>query len=269
MLYIDFLGDATGKEPACQCKEHKFNPWDGKVPWRRKWQPAPIFLSGKFNRQRSLAGCSPWGHRESDMTEHAHIYCIFFIHSSIDRHLGCFHVLAIINSASMNIEEMYVFSRTLEVRFYLNGNFLCECDPWRSISLPIISSDVISRSILKKMTEAGSRDRELRQVVRTGLLKTSLEALCLTWPHHVLQGVLHFLGIWALGEMIGVPPSIPYFKLMHVRFKARPWFSVSMDRTPWGSLHTVGWGRKSRWLGEKSKSDRSAAQLSCLLTLSG
>ena len=41
--------------------------------WRRKWQPTPVFLPGKFHRQRSLAGCSPWGHKESDMTE-----CIVF-----------------------------------------------------------------------------------------------------------------------------------------------------------------------------------------------
>ena len=65
------------------------------------------------------------------MTEHTHMhtYYIFFIQSSVDRHLGYFHVLAVINSASMNIEEMYVFSRTLEVRFYLNGDFLYEQDP--------------------------------------------------------------------------------------------------------------------------------------------
>ena len=40
------------------------------VPWRSKWQPAPVFLFGKFHGQRSLAGYSPWGYRESDMTEH-------------------------------------------------------------------------------------------------------------------------------------------------------------------------------------------------------
>ena len=47
----------------------EFNPWVGKIRWSRKWQPAPIFLPGKFHRQRSLAGYSPWGHKESDMTE--------------------------------------------------------------------------------------------------------------------------------------------------------------------------------------------------------
>ena len=40
-------------------------------PWRRKWQPAPVFLPGKFHGQRSLAGYSPWGRKESDMTEHS------------------------------------------------------------------------------------------------------------------------------------------------------------------------------------------------------
>ena len=48
----------------------KFNPWVRKIPWSRKWQPSPVFLPGKFHRQRSLAGYSPWGHKESDMTEH-------------------------------------------------------------------------------------------------------------------------------------------------------------------------------------------------------
>ena len=104
-------------------------------------------------------------------------------------------------------------------------------------------------------------------------LKKSLEALCLTWPHPVLQGILYFLGIWALGEMTGVPPSIPYFELTRVRFKARPWFSVSTDRTPWGSpvrsrCCPAGAVGSQDGLVERA-SNRSAAQLSCLLTLSG
>ena len=37
--------------------------------WRRKWQPTPVFLPGEFHGQRSLVGCSPWGHTESDTTE--------------------------------------------------------------------------------------------------------------------------------------------------------------------------------------------------------
>ena len=68
---------ASGKEPACQCrrcKRHGFYPWDGKIPWRKKWQPTPVFLHGKFHGQRSLMGYSPWGCKESDTTEHALIH---------------------------------------------------------------------------------------------------------------------------------------------------------------------------------------------------
>ena len=53
-----------GKESACQCRRcrrHRFDPWVGKTPWRRKWQPTPVFLPGKFHGQRSLAGYGPWG----------------------------------------------------------------------------------------------------------------------------------------------------------------------------------------------------------------
>ena len=47
----------------------EFNPYVRKIPWNRKWQPSPVFLPGKFQGQRSLEGYSPWGLKESDMTE--------------------------------------------------------------------------------------------------------------------------------------------------------------------------------------------------------
>ena len=53
-----------------QCKSPKFNPWIGKISWRRKWQPTTIFLPGKSNGQRNLAGyIVPWSHTWSDMIE--------------------------------------------------------------------------------------------------------------------------------------------------------------------------------------------------------
>jgi len=61
----------SGKESVCQCtrcRRCRFNPWVRKIPWRRNWQPTPIFLPGKSHEQ-SLAGYSLWGHKESDMTE--------------------------------------------------------------------------------------------------------------------------------------------------------------------------------------------------------
>ena len=38
-----------------------FNPWVGKTPWRRAWQPTPVFLPGESHKQRNLVGYSPWG----------------------------------------------------------------------------------------------------------------------------------------------------------------------------------------------------------------
>ena len=46
----------------------EFNPWVEKIPWSRKWQPAPVFLPGKFHRQRSLVGYSLWGCRFLEVT---------------------------------------------------------------------------------------------------------------------------------------------------------------------------------------------------------
>ena len=63
----------SGKESACHCQWHKrhgFDPRAGKILWRRKWQPTPVFLPGNFHGQSSLVGYSPWGRKEWDMTEH-------------------------------------------------------------------------------------------------------------------------------------------------------------------------------------------------------
>ena len=51
-----------------------FNPLVGKIPWRRKWQPIPVFLPGKSHGQRSLAGYSPWDHKESDVTKRLSVH---------------------------------------------------------------------------------------------------------------------------------------------------------------------------------------------------
>ena len=48
----------SSKEAACQCRRPRFNPWLGKIPWRRKWQPTPVFLPGQSHGHRSLVGDS-------------------------------------------------------------------------------------------------------------------------------------------------------------------------------------------------------------------
>ena len=54
-----FPGGSDGKESACQRRRCGFDPWVEKTPWRRKWQPTPVFLPGE---PHGLAGYSPWGH---------------------------------------------------------------------------------------------------------------------------------------------------------------------------------------------------------------
>ena len=70
---LGFPGGTCGKEPACQCGRHKlrFNPQNGKIARRRKWQPSPLFLPRKSHGQRSLVGYSPKGLEEWDATEAA------------------------------------------------------------------------------------------------------------------------------------------------------------------------------------------------------
>ena len=53
-------------------RETGFNPWVGKIPWRRKWQSTPVLLPGKSHGQRSLVGYSPQGRKELDTTEQLH-----------------------------------------------------------------------------------------------------------------------------------------------------------------------------------------------------
>ena len=50
----------SGKESTCQCRRHRFDPYAGKIPWRRA--PTPVFLPGKSHGQRNLAGYIPRGH---------------------------------------------------------------------------------------------------------------------------------------------------------------------------------------------------------------
>ena len=62
----------SGKGSACQCKRHRkfgFDPWVVNIPWRRKWQPTPVFLPGKSQGQRRLMGYCSWDRKMSDTTD--------------------------------------------------------------------------------------------------------------------------------------------------------------------------------------------------------
>ena len=71
-LPLGFPGGASGKEPACQCRRHerhKFDPWDGKIPWRRAWQPTPVLLPRESYGQRSPVSHTPKGLKDLGTTE--------------------------------------------------------------------------------------------------------------------------------------------------------------------------------------------------------
>ena len=63
-IYMGFPGGSDGKEAGLQCRKSGFDPWVGKIPWRRAWQPTPVFLPRVFH-----GPYRPWGHKESDTTE--------------------------------------------------------------------------------------------------------------------------------------------------------------------------------------------------------
>ena len=76
---MGFPSGTSGKQSASQCnaedaRDASLIPESGKIPCRRKWKSAPVFLPEKFHGQRSLVGYSSWGHKESNRTEHACMY---------------------------------------------------------------------------------------------------------------------------------------------------------------------------------------------------
>ena len=69
-ILVEGLGFAGGSDCVClQCGRLGFDPWVGKIPWRRKWQPRSVFLPGESHGQMSLADYSLSGHKELDTTE--------------------------------------------------------------------------------------------------------------------------------------------------------------------------------------------------------
>ena len=71
-----FPGGAVVKESTCQCRRHGFDPWVGKIIWRRKWQPTPVFLPGESHRWKEPGGLQSirsqrMGHDGSNLAQHS------------------------------------------------------------------------------------------------------------------------------------------------------------------------------------------------------
>ena len=78
VVWMQLPRRCSGKESTFQCRRCRrwFHSLVGKISWRRKWPPTPVFLPGKSHGRRSLVGYSPWGCKESDTTELLHFYFI-------------------------------------------------------------------------------------------------------------------------------------------------------------------------------------------------
>ena len=95
-IILGFPDDSMVKESACQCgrlRRCNFHHWVGKIPWRKKRQPTPVFLPGKSHGQRSLVDYNLWGRTESDMIEGLSIYALMlFCHSFLPSAFGALSV---------------------------------------------------------------------------------------------------------------------------------------------------------------------------------
>ena len=119
-LLMDFPGGSAGKEPTCQCRRHKrrrFDPRVWKIPLEKGMATHSCILAWKIPwTESSLAGYSPWDHRESDTTECTHIH----IHVSIDTFL----------KGSFYIKCFYKLSYSIIPHFTV---YFCSCLPSRIV----------------------------------------------------------------------------------------------------------------------------------------
>ena len=72
-LSLQWLPAGSDGRVCLQCRWSEIDPWVGRIPSRRKWQPTPVFFPGESHGQRSLVGYSPWSWKESDTTEWLHL----------------------------------------------------------------------------------------------------------------------------------------------------------------------------------------------------
>ena len=111
-----------------QSRRPRFDPWVGKIPWRREWQPNPGFLLGEFHGQRILVSYSPWGHKESDTIEQVTLshsvqgldFPALGVRQQLCKHHLCFFKIPEVTAAT---DQMNSLSVTVSSHIQTGGDY--------------------------------------------------------------------------------------------------------------------------------------------------
>ena len=124
------IGSLVAHRICLQYERPGFDPWVGKVPWRREWQLSLVISPREFHEQRSLVGLQSMGSQRAGndwgtthIHTHTHTY-IFFTPSSVEGNWGCFYALGVVNSVEMNIRVHVSFQSMVFSRYMLRSGIV-------------------------------------------------------------------------------------------------------------------------------------------------
>ena len=109
-------------------RRHGFDPCVGKIPWRRKRQPITLLLPGESHGQRSLTDYSPWGCKESDMTEQLSMYQFSSVQSLSRVQLFATPWTAA-RQAPLSVTNSWSLLKLMSIESVMPSNHLILCRP--------------------------------------------------------------------------------------------------------------------------------------------
>ena len=172
-----------------------FDPWVGNIPWRRKWQPTPVFLPGEFNGQRSLVGYSPWDSKESDTTEWLTLLTLVSILSPIlqERKLRLKEIITLSHTKPVETIQTWVF--WLPWSQYAWGTFSHTLKEWPRIQkfprmvVTVLQLPLNIAKIIPGGQNGGGRwERQSSSV----LLRWMAFRLLKVWTNRIFKRLLHY-----------------------------------------------------------------------------